>query len=645
MKTLLIFKNNYHYECFFMMIDAMLAIKKDRTTIDIFIPKNHSVTRTSMDWMETLDACYGPKITINTFLDHEIPLITIQYDVVLVPTHNDPILRLMSKSTKKRVIAIQHIIHAGNSPHKTKNIATRIFFRPRVENNRQNMCFLVTDQLVDTVAKKQYVCNGGFSQFIPGYTPDPNSLHIAVVGTTLGFDVSVIRIILDATTANVKFLLIGRSACQLGGDINSKNSIKIAAHAYAAASVMLALVTLSDYVLCGKTSSYYTDRVLSGILPVAYTCLTPVILPSSLLPGLPTYRDTLTNTYDQHGLHFTLVQAGVPVWRQLQDARRGMCRRNINLFEKLTSQTTLALATTNDCQIRDLHHVWLSKNDLNVRNYPLKYGVYRRRWQTLNPSITFHLWTNSNILDLIRKHFDDRIVHTYLHIEPHISKCDFARVLVVYALGGAYVDMDFCPVQPVSHWSFRPEKTGLFVFRELTEHRGYSQVSNGIFLATHPKNPHLKSIIERIVWNFEHVDDSSKTNVLMFTGPKLWHEVLSGQGITFQNGAHVMPLTDRNTLSVDVDEKSHTSCWAFTTWVDGTDWGSKINTNYQTLEDSTLDHHLPSRSNAKDECNMSMLVVAVILFSFLLVLNLGVFRQVWFNKKNLRHERKKLILF
>jgi len=77
-------------------------------------------------------------------------------------------------------------------------------------------------------------------------------------------------------------------------------------------------------------------------------------------------------------------------------------------------------------------------------------------WEELNDGYEIHLWDQWSILTFIKAKYPEYFIF-YLGIgldEPEkvqiIKRCDFARLLLLHAYGGWYIDMDCVPIRPIS---------------------------------------------------------------------------------------------------------------------------------------------------------------------------------------------------
>ncbi len=241
--------------------------------------------------------------------------------------------------------------------------------------------------------------------------------------------------------------------------------------------------------------------------------------------------------------------------------------------------TSITAKSPRGC-IKSIHQMWLSANPILDHSSPLKYHNYEAQWRALNPNATYKMWHEPDVLQLIDEHYSPEIKRVFLQIRPVVAQADFARVLVVHALGGFYVDADFMPVRPLDAWDLvgHGESEGpqdpITLFREISEHSRDFRVINGCFACEKPGHPFLKKLIDTIMTNAPQITHRSR--VMDLTGPTCWTRVLREWTTTPEAyvlpGWRVMPYTNAQQISRDVVERSSNKAWAYTWWNEGSNW-------------------------------------------------------------------------
>ena len=92
--------------------------------------------------------------------------------------------------------------------------------------------------------------------------------------------------------------------------------------------------------------------------------------------------------------------------------------------------------------MKNIHFMWLDKTNLSGE-IPDKYIPYLNTWYTYNSDWNIKIWNTTQVLELINNNFSNTELTFFENIKPFISKCDFARFLIIYIYGGLYVDLDF----------------------------------------------------------------------------------------------------------------------------------------------------------------------------------------------------------
>lgn len=146
-----------------------------------------------------------------------------------------------------------------------------------------------------------------------------------------------------------------------------------------------------------------------------------------------------------------------------------------------------------------------------------------------NPGWTHNFYLDDDCVDFIKQHYGQEMLDTYFKINPSYgaARSDLFRYLLIYAVGGVYLDIKSSVSVPLdkltanteyilSHWPAVPN--GMF--------EDGQEPPNGEFQQWHviaaPKHPFLEAVIEQIVKN---IHDPTKAGfcggigVIRLTGP------------------------------------------------------------------------------------------------------------------------------
>lgn len=78
---------------------------------------------------------------------------------------------------------------------------------------------------------------------------------------------------------------------------------------------------------------------------------------------------------------------------------------------------------------------------------PPKAVVYRQKLLELHPDWTYRLWTDADNLQFVRQEFPD-FYDVFVGLPKNIMRADVIRYLLLYRLGGLYLDTDYEMLKP-----------------------------------------------------------------------------------------------------------------------------------------------------------------------------------------------------
>jgi autotransporter strand-loop-strand O-heptosyltransferase len=171
-------------------------------------------------------------------------------------------------------------------------------------------------------------------------------------------------------------------------------------------------------------------------------------------------------------------------------------------------------------QIPRIIHQTYKNNDL-----PLEIAKVVNELKTMNPTFEYRFYTDEDCIEFIKNNYDEETLNLYLSINPIYgsSRADFFRYLLMYKVGGVYLDIKSCTTVPL-------EKTLLPTDEYLLTHwKGLDWVDElnyrfGEFQNWHiicrPNHPFLSRVIEIVKENIKnYLGGSNKDTVLRVTGP------------------------------------------------------------------------------------------------------------------------------
>jgi hypothetical protein len=88
-----------------------------------------------------------------------------------------------------------------------------------------------------------------------------------------------------------------------------------------------------------------------------------------------------------------------------------------------------------------VHFIWIShKSPYEDTKIPERYTKFINSWNYNNNTFKYNFWSGKNILNLIQNNFEE-FLDFYKNLQTITSKCDFAKLCILYAHGGVCTDL------------------------------------------------------------------------------------------------------------------------------------------------------------------------------------------------------------
>jgi len=237
-----------------------------------------------------------------------------------------------------------------------------------------------------------------------------------------------------------------------------------------------------------------------------------------------------------------------------------------SILEKGLYRYNISFNKENELIPKIIHQMWLSPNN---NDPPVKYSIAQKTWKNWHPSWQIKIWNTEKIDHLVLKYFP-QYYEEFKNLPKIISRCDIARMMVVYLEGGLYSDLDFYCMKPFDEFLNNKE---LVLFQEIPEHQIHGKkLFNGIFAAK-KHHPFLKDYIDQMFINIKKTPDSLLSFYVMnTTGPTAFQAFLKKYPeILPFDGTLVMPYTNKKILSKAYKKEGYL---AYTLWDEGTGWAN-----------------------------------------------------------------------
>jgi mannosyltransferase OCH1-like enzyme len=155
-----------------------------------------------------------------------------------------------------------------------------------------------------------------------------------------------------------------------------------------------------------------------------------------------------------------------------------------------------------------IHQTW------KTSKIPNRWVPFTNKVRELNPDWKYMLWTDSDNDDFVKKEFPD-FYDIFKNFSRNIMRADVIRYLIMYKIGGVYLDLDYEVLQP---FDFGDKQIILPLNRSIESGDSQDELGN-CFLASSPGHVFWLDIITELKENTPVVTDY--TQIVEATGPRL----------------------------------------------------------------------------------------------------------------------------
>jgi len=137
------------------------------------------------------------------------------------------------------------------------------------------------------------------------------------------------------------------------------------------------------------------------------------------------------------------------------------------------------------------HIVWLNKNDDNLidKNILENANIFLK----LNSEFTCYKWNNKKCLSLFKEYFPEYL-DTYNKIHDLRYKCDLIRLVILYAYGGLYSDVDGLCMESINKMHIDNKIDIAVVFNDRKD-----ELANGLIYIKNPKHIFIKTCFDEYI--------------------------------------------------------------------------------------------------------------------------------------------------
>jgi mannosyltransferase OCH1-like enzyme len=155
-----------------------------------------------------------------------------------------------------------------------------------------------------------------------------------------------------------------------------------------------------------------------------------------------------------------------------------------------------------------IHQTWKTKEA------PAKWKAYVQKVQDLNPGWEYRLWSDEENDAFVKKEFPD-FYATYQGFAKNIMRADVIRYLLMYKIGGVYLDLDYEVLSPFDF----AEHTLILPMNRSKQAGDHQNELGNCFFASTPGHPFWLDVINDLKDHPPVITEY--TGVVEATGPRL----------------------------------------------------------------------------------------------------------------------------
>jgi mannosyltransferase OCH1-like enzyme len=205
-----------------------------------------------------------------------------------------------------------------------------------------------------------------------------------------------------------------------------------------------------------------------------------------------------------------------------------------------------------------IHQVWGGEHPL-----PDNYSLLSERWKQHYPQWQYKLWDDRRMCTFIENYYP-QYMEMYCSFPYHIQRWDAIRYLILYKMGGMYIDFDYESLEPIDE--LVKDKTCCFAMEPESHCRifGKSMMLNNAMMLSIPAHPFMQKVIETVFskkWQQSVTaaaayfsDEYCRKNhiVLHSTGPWMLMELYHQLSESEKKDVYLIP--DKYVTPFDVDQ-------------------------------------------------------------------------------------------
>ena len=176
------------------------------------------------------------------------------------------------------------------------------------------------------------------------------------------------------------------------------------------------------------------------------------------------------------------------------------------------------------------HFIWFQ----GINNAPKEYKISINKFKEYNPSFQIRIWSETELLDLLKNTKENIFAESIQKCNHFIQKVDIYKWLILYKIGGLYLDMDISVHKPLdsSILAYFNNNDLVLNYMQVWQYIPFKVVNNGIIWCK-KNNQLIIEFMQTIPWDKQYFKNKD-WQILDTTGPfhlSRWVNNIKSKGI------------------------------------------------------------------------------------------------------------------
>jgi mannosyltransferase OCH1-like enzyme len=176
------------------------------------------------------------------------------------------------------------------------------------------------------------------------------------------------------------------------------------------------------------------------------------------------------------------------------------------------------------------HFIWFQ----GINNTPKEYMVSINKFKKYNPTFQIRIWSETELLELMNNTVEDIFRESINKCNHFIQKVDIYKWLILYKIGGLYLDMDILVHKPIDRYilDYFDNNDLVLNYMQVWQYIPFKVVNNGIIWCK-SNNKMILDFLETIPWKKQYFKNKD-WQILDTTGPfqlSRWINNINSKGV------------------------------------------------------------------------------------------------------------------